>query len=364
MKESARQPCRALSFLSGYNYSLNERKQMKSKSNLSLTITIIFAFILTSCGSASNSKIATAVALTVEAQDTQSAPITETPLALATSLPLATIPTADAAASLPALTPPAAVSPAATSGTRCYANAAYVTDNPPDGTVVNPGGTFTHTWQIQNTGTCPWDSTWKFAYVSGDLMGAAVSYPLTYTAPNQTLNFSVVFTAPTVEGGHRGYWEIVSQWGTPVRDSGSGNPFWVDINVNSGTPGANTPTVYGVTSITYTYGTVNNPKIQQVIPGVNAGYCTGGANIFLTTFATIAASGPLKITFYFQHSDGPHDPPHNLTFTSASSQTVAADAWPIRISSNDGPYWEAIVVTSPVQTSFPNTQAVFNKNCL
>ena len=342
---------------------------MKFKSNLFLTITTILAFILTSCGSASNSIIATAVALTVEAQDTQSAPVTDTSLPLATSLTPATIPTAstltaNTPASLPALTPPVTGQPAATSGTKCYANATYVTDNPPDGTIVNPGGTFTHTWQIQNTGTCPWDSTWKFAYVSGDLMGAAISYPLTYTAPNQTLNFSVVFTAPTVEGGYRGYWEIVSQWGTPVRDSGSGNPFWVDINVNSGTPGANTPTVYGVTSVNYTIGTVNNPKIQQVVPGVNAGYCTGGANIFLTTFATIAASGPLTITYYWRLSDGGHEPPRNLTFTSAASQTVVADAWPIRISSNDGPYWEAIVVTSPVQISFPNTEAVFNKNCL
>ena len=340
---------------------------MKFKSNLFLTITTIFAFILTSCGASSNSMIATAVALTVEAQDTQSAPVTETPLALATSLPLATIPTAstltaNTPASLSALTPPATVQPAATSGTRCYANATYITDNPPDGTIVNPGATFTHTWQIQNTGTCPWDSTWKFAYVSGDLMGAAVSYPLTYTAPNQTMNFSVVFTAPTVQGGYRGYWEIVSQWGTPIKDSGSGNPFWVDINVNNGTPGANTPTVYGVTSVTYTYGTTNKQTIQP-IPGVNAGYCTGGANIFMTTFATISTSGPLTITYYWRQSDGGHGSPHNLTFTGAGSQTVT-DTWPIRISSNDGPYWEAIVVTSPVQTSFPNTVAVFNKNCL
>ena len=340
---------------------------MKFKSNLFLTITTIFAFILTSCGASSNSMIATAVALTVEAQDTQSAPGTGTSLALTTSLPLATIPTAstltsNTPASLSALTPPATVQPAATSGTRCYANATYITDNPPDGTIVNPGATFTHTWQIQNTGTCPWDSTWKFAYVSGDLMGAAVSYPLTYTAPNQTMNFSVVFTAPTVQGSYRGYWEIVSQWGSPIKDSGSGNPFWVDINVNNGTPGANTPTVYGVTSVTYTYGTTNKQTLQP-IPGVNAGYCTGGANIFMTTFATITTSGPLTITYDWQHSDGPHGSPQNITFTSAGSQTVT-DTWPIRISSNDGAYWEAIVVTSPVRASFPNAEAVFNKNCL
>ena len=62
---------------------------MKFKSNLFLTITIIVAFALTSCGSSkNNSIIATAVALTVQAQNTQPASVTDTPsAALATASP-------------------------------------------------------------------------------------------------------------------------------------------------------------------------------------------------------------------------------------------------------------------------------------
>lgn len=343
---------------------------MKFKSNLFLKAIILLALTISSCTS-NKSVIATAVAMTVQAQNTQLASMSDTPLALATipslgntpisSAPIANTPSAGTPAALPTLTPLGTPLAASTSVTQCTARATFVGETIPDGTIESPGATFTKTWNIQNTGTCPWDSTWKLSFVSGDLLGAAVTYPLTYTAPNQTLNFSIALTAPTTEGNYRGYWEIVSQWGTSIRDSGSGDPFWVDINVNSGTPGAGTPTVYGVTSVTYTYGTTNKQTVTA-IPGVNAGYCTGGANIFLTTFATITTSGPLTITYYFQHSDGPHSSPHNLTFTSAGSQTVI-DTWPIRISSNDGPYWEAIVVTSPVHASFPNT-VPYEKNCL
>lgn len=262
---------------------------MKFKSNQFITITTVFAFILTSCGSSNNNSIiATAVALTIQAHDTQSSPVTETPLALTTIPPLANTPISSTPvapspgtpAALLTLTPLGTPLAASTSVTQCTASATFVGETIPDGTIESPGATFTKTWNIQNTGTCPWDSTWKLAFVSGDLMGAAVTYPLTYTAPNQTLNFSISLTAPTTESEYRGYWKIQSPWGLEFGDSDSGNPFWVDINVNSGTPGANTPTVYGITSVTYTYGTINNPRNQTAVPDVYAGYCTGGANIF------------------------------------------------------------------------------------
>src|ERR1700690_255144 len=112
---------------------------MKSKSNLFLKTIILLALTLSSCTS-NKSVIATAVAMTVQAQNTQlaSVSVTDTPLALVTNLPLATIPTANTLAvntpaSLPALTPLATAQPATTSGTKCYANAPYVTDSPPDG---------------------------------------------------------------------------------------------------------------------------------------------------------------------------------------------------------------------------------------
>jgi len=343
---------------------------MKFKSNLFLTITTIFAFILTSCGSSSNSIIATAVALTVQAQNTQPASVTDTPLAaLATAIPLANTPSANTpAAALPTLTPFVTSSAASTGVTKfCIANATFISETIPDGTIESPGATFTKTWTIQNSGTCTWDSTWKFVYFSGDLMGAAVTYPLTSTqiAPNQTLNFSIVLTAPTDEATYTGYWKLESPYGCVFGDSGggacSGVPYSVQIAVNSGTPGANTPTVYGITSVTFSYGTTNKRSIQP-IPGVNAGYCTGGANIFLTTFATISVSGPLTVTYYWAPSDGGGSGSGTLNFTEASTQTIQ-DTWPLGAGHEIGLRWENLVVTSPIKQTFKNTTAQYDHEC-
>src|SRR6202142_2296573 len=176
---------------------------MKFKSNLFLTITILFALTLTSCGpSHNNSIIATSVALTVQAQNTQAASVTDTPLPLATNPPLTNTPSTNAPAAIRTLTPLAA-QPTASSGTKfCTASATFVGETVPDGTIEQPGGQFLKTWHIQNSGTCAWDSTWKFVYVSGDLMGAAVTYPLPSAAPNQTIDFSIVLTAPTDYGSY------------------------------------------------------------------------------------------------------------------------------------------------------------------
>ena len=42
----------------------------------------------------------------------------------------------------------------------------------PDGTVFNPGDTFTKTWRLENTGSCAWTTGTALVFTSGDLMGA------------------------------------------------------------------------------------------------------------------------------------------------------------------------------------------------
>jgi Ig-like domain from next to BRCA1 gene len=330
---------------------------MKLKFNLFLTITTVFAFILTSCGSANNSIIATAVALTVQAHDTQSSPVTETPLALATSLPLAAsltpatgLPLAGTSATTSTVIPPTAAAPIGTITKFCTANATFVSETVPDGTIESPGATFTKDWTIQNSGTCAWDSTWKLVFVSGDLMGAAYVFNFPQpVAPGQNVDVPIVFTAPTTEGSYTGYWKLQSPWGLEFGDSDSGNPFWVTINVNSGTPGANTPTVYGITSVAY--------SISQ------NGCCTcGKANVFYTTTATISSSGPITIYYYWTQSDGGRGSLQSLNFTQASSQTVS-DTWPIRLGTEIGIHWEQLVMTSPVKQVFNNTDARFDSEC-
>jgi len=334
---------------------------MKFKINLFLNTIILLALTLTSCTS-NKSVIATDVAMTVQAQNTQSASVTDTPLALATippvantptsaSAPVANTPSAGTPVALPTLTPLGTPLAASTSVTKfCTASASFVGETVPDGTIESPGTTFTKTWTILNSGTCAWDSTWKLVFVSGDLMGGAMVFNFPQpVAPGQNVDVPIVFTAPTTEGTYTGYWKLESPWGLVFGDSDSGNPFWVTINVNNGTPGANTPSVYGITSVTY---------------GITStGCCTCGANIKYTTTATISSSGPITITYAWAQSDGGRGGPQTLTFSEASSKTVS-DTWPVRVGTEIGIRWEYIVVLSPVKKNFPNTDAQFDHECI
>ncbi|HUH98928.1 MAG TPA: NBR1-Ig-like domain-containing protein [Anaerolineales bacterium] len=329
---------------------------MKFKSNVFLTAAILFTLILTSCGSNNNAIIATSVALTVQAQNTQAASVTDTPLPAATNPPLTNTPVAggtaaNTPAAIPTLTPLAAQPTVSSPTTFCTANATFVSETVPDGTIESPGAQYLKTWTIKNTGTCTWDTTWKLVYVSGDLMGGTPGgYALSVTPPGQNMDLSIALTAPTDYGTYTGYWKLESPWGLVFGDSGSGNPFWVTINVNSGTAGPKTPTVYGVTSVTYDYSTAFG----------NSGTCS--PNVFLTTTATISVSGPLKISYYWAQSDGGRGDLQNLTFTDAGTVTIK-DTWPLRAAHEIGLTWEEIVVTTPVHKDFVNLYARYDHEC-
>ena len=201
------------------------------------------------------------------------------------------------------------------------------------------GAVFIKTWNVQNNGTCIWDTSWRIAYDSGDLLGAGYVYNFPQTvAPGQTVPISLQLTAPLVLGIYTGYWYLEPP-------PGSGSPFGVDqyntplsvkINVNSGTPGKGTPTVYGITSVTYnvTYtGTCNS------------------ANLFFTIAATVSASGPLKITYYWHHSDGYNSDKKTLTFSDAGSQVVI-DTWSQKVGSSATSFWDQLIEMVPVKQAF------------
>ena len=321
---------------------------MKSKFSLISTAAILLAFVLTSCGpSNSSSIIATSVALTVQAQNTQSAPATkatETPLPLATGIPLA-----DTSTPIQTVLSPTA-SPTFTS-LNCSIVANFVSENPPDGTIESPGAQFTKTWNVQNNGTCTWDTSWKIAYDKGDLLGGGYVYNFPQTvAPGQTVPISLVLTAPADEGAYTGYWLLEAPNGSVFGVGQYSVPLSVNINVNSGTAGANTSTIYTVTSITYDYSTAFG----------KSGSCS--PNVFLTTTATISVSGPLKITYHWIQSDGGVGSHQTLTFTEASSVTIH-DTWPLSVGHEIGLKWEEIVVTSPIQKDFVNRYARYDHEC-
>ncbi len=304
--------------------------------NLLLVLVLSLAILLGACSPANSnaSIIATSVAATVQAQGTAQAAV-PTPIPVTPTIAALTTPTD--AATLP---PPTA--PTGIGNNLCTGSATFSGETIPDGTIESPGATFMKTWHITNSGTCPWNSTWKWVFVSGDLMGGATVYNFPVpAAPGQTVDVSLALTAPTDAGSYRGYWKLQSPWGALIGDSGSGNPFWVDIVVGSGTPANNkTQTVYGVTAVSY--------DVSR--------RCTT-ANTFWTVTAHISSNGPVNVIYSWIQSDGNNKANNKLAFSQATTLSVSRD-WSQGIASSDTPRWMQIVVTSPTYQEYSKSPAL------
>lgn len=117
-------------------------------------------------------------------------------------------------------------------------NSVFVSDvTVPDDTVMTPGQTFTKTWKIQNTGSCPWTTSYKVSFVSGNAMGGTTTPLTTTVAAGASGDISVAMTAPASNGDAIGYWILTN-------DSGQnfGSSFYVKIKVGTTTSGTATTT--------------------------------------------------------------------------------------------------------------------------
>ena len=103
----------------------------------------------------------------------------------------------------------------------------------PDDTKMDPGESFNKVWRIKNTGTCTWNSSYKFVFVQGNAMSGQPQAVNGSVAPGQTYDMSVPMTAPNKPGKHNGQWQLVNGQGVPF-----GTRVWVEIVVSS-PPGPN-----------------------------------------------------------------------------------------------------------------------------
>jgi hypothetical protein len=104
----------------------------------------------------------------------------------------------------------------------------------PDGTELEPGETFTKTWQIKNTGTCTWNSGYALIFDTGDSMGGPASKPIAAAnvAPQQTVDISVDLTAPNQPGTYRGNWKLRNAANVEFGFGSAGrSSIWVEIEV-------------------------------------------------------------------------------------------------------------------------------------
>ncbi len=115
----------------------------------------------------------------------------------------------------------------------------------PDDTQFEPGDTFTKTWSIRNSGTCTWNSSYTYRFVSGDQLSGPDSFPISgIVAPGAVINLSVNLVAPTAPKTYKGGWRMHNPGNAPF-----GSTPFVQIIVASPT---STPTITATPTITST----------------------------------------------------------------------------------------------------------------
>jgi len=179
-----------------------------------ISIIVLLALVLSACNLPSNGDepagadaVLTAAAQTVEANLTQAAAANPNPTATATTAVV--LPTSTTSAPDITLVAPTNALPVATATQDCD-KGDFVTDvTIPDGTVLDPGESFTKTWRIKNTGTCSWTPSYAIVFASGDAMDGPASQALTGNVnPGQTMDISVSLKAPDTNGSYQGYWKL------------------------------------------------------------------------------------------------------------------------------------------------------------
>jgi len=104
----------------------------------------------------------------------------------------------------------------------------------PDNAAMPRNGKFTKTWRFLNAGKCNWTG-YTSAFVAGDRMASSDSAPLPQTEPGKTVDVSVELTAPSIDGGYTGYYELRNANGQTL-PIGTEKTFWVKILIGSVTP--------------------------------------------------------------------------------------------------------------------------------
>jgi hypothetical protein len=218
-----------------YNY-VQDSKGIKMMKIKTLTSILIFSVFLAACGQAKATEtdiasgVFTAVAQTLTAQYTPVTP-SATP-ALATVTPTETV---SNQTSTVFVTPtPMQV----TSSANSCLGSLFVSDvTIPDNTPVVVGTSFTKTWSLKNSGTCPWTSSFKLKFVSGTQMNGNTTAVGSAVAAGNNVNVSVTMTAPSTAGTYTGWWRLIND-----KNEFFGTYIYVTIVATSSPTGTVTPT--------------------------------------------------------------------------------------------------------------------------
>ena len=114
--------------------------------------------------------------------------------------------------------PTPTITPTATAGP-CTNNLDFIKDvTIPDGTSISVGATIDKQWQVNNTGTCNWNSTYRLKWIGGDPLGAAQEQILYPARAGTQAILRITFTAPTAAGTYESQWQAYGSDGVAFGD--------------------------------------------------------------------------------------------------------------------------------------------------
>ena len=293
---------------------------------------LLLSLLLGACGPGSESAIATAVALTVQAQNalaTSTPEPSSTPVANITVVPTLTN----------IFTPVSPTSlPGANTGVDC-AKASLVSETIPDGTIMKPETSFFKSWTIKNESTCTWDTNYKIVFWDGNTLGGAYIYNLPLvTGPGQSIEISIQLYTPKEDGSYTGEWKLQTPDGITFGVGQYNEAFYADIVVNA--TAANED--YKITSVTY-----------RIVRDPAAGCAT---NVFYYIYATITTNGPIDVRLRWLHSDGYTSSKKRVTYDTAGSYELTVEkgwgGWSFHLGDSAGDKWMQLWQTEPSQVEF------------
>ncbi len=177
----------------------------------------------------------TAAAITVQALGTRLAgPPTSTPIPPTATVPsptptLTVTPTPTPTTPVPTITPTVLML-----DTSCD-QAEFISETIPDDAQIAPGASFTQIWTLRNTGTCIWNTDYKFVFESGDAMTEATA--ISFLSNKQTVmpgarvSIAVKLTAPMEVGEKLGFWKLQNKDGLRFGRGDAADPLWIKVRV-------------------------------------------------------------------------------------------------------------------------------------
>jgi Ig-like domain from next to BRCA1 gene len=159
--------------------------------------------------------------------------------ATSTTLPPTPVPTLTSIPPTPTRTP-VPPTPTPTAVTLACNLVQFVADvSIPDGSVVQPGASFTKTWRLKNIGSCTWTTDYALVFADGDRLGGPAGLTLPGSVlPGQVIDLSVDLVAPFQAGSYHGNWRLRDAGGVLFGLGRANSPFYVAIEV-TGSQSAN-----------------------------------------------------------------------------------------------------------------------------